>query len=90
MGLSKSDDGMGAGWSSTNPWMKKIRLFSLKGGVEFANKDSLASLQGQGYLFYSFGEPFDYSVRMTFIEIEGKLGEGGFGEVYLGNDKFLK
>ena len=35
------------------------------------------------------GEPFDYTVRMTFIEIERKLGEGGFGEVYLGNDKLL-
>lgn len=38
---------------------------------------------------YFLGEPFDYSVRMTFIEIERKLGEGGFGEVYLGNDRLL-
>ena len=108
---------MGTGWGSTNPWMKKIRIFGLKGGLEFANKDSLESLQGQGYLFYSFGmffylrspksiysfsyritsliflfltgEPFDYSVRMTFIEVVEKLGEGGFGEVHLGNDRFL-
>lgn len=35
------------------------------------------------------GEPFDHSVRMEFIDIERKLGEGGFGSVYLGFDKLL-
>ena len=44
LGLSTPGDGMGSGWSSTNPWIKKIKLFSIKGGLEFANKDSLESL----------------------------------------------
>ena len=35
------------------------------------------------------GEPFDYQVRMEFLEIKHKLGEGGFGSVYLAYDKLL-
>lgn len=56
LGLSTPDDGLGSGWNSSNPWMKKIRLFSLKGGLELNNKDSLVSFQGQEYLYYSFGK----------------------------------
>ena len=56
LGLSTPDDGLGAGWSSTNPWMKKIKLFSLKGGLEIGNKDSMESLQGQEHLYYSCGK----------------------------------
>lgn len=104
LGLSTPDDGYGTGINSTNPWMKKIKLFSLKGGLELSNRDRMESLQGQQYLYYSFGkyrllflsyiflmtgEPFDHSVRMEFIDIERKLGEGGFGSVYLGFDKLL-
>lgn len=47
LGLSTPDDGLGSGWNSTNPWMKKIKLFSLKGGLEFNNKDRMESFQGQ-------------------------------------------
>lgn len=60
--------------------MKKIRLFSLKGGIELMDFDLMESMQGQSYLFYSFGkylsfvlfyliigEVFDHSVRMEFI-----------------------
>lgn len=36
--------------------------------------------------YFLIGEDFDYSVRMEFIEIKKKLGEGGFGAVYLAYD----
>ena len=81
--------------------MKKIRLFALKGGVELMDKDFMFAVHGHKYLFYSMGklqfyilfflgEDFDYSVRMEFIEIKKKLGEGGFGAVYLAYDQLLK
>ena len=35
------------------------------------------------------GEPFDHTVRMEFLQIQKKLGEGGFGSVYLAYDKLL-
>lgn len=31
---------------------------------------------------------FDFSVCMEFLELKGKLGQGGFGEVYLAYDHF--
>ena len=74
----------------SNPYLKKIKLFSLKGGLELHNHDNLASVDGQDYLYYSMGEPFDYQVRMEFIELKSKLGEGGFGSVYLAHDKLLQ
>lgn len=49
----------------------------------------MESVHGSEYLFYSFGEPFDHTVRMEFLQIQKKLGEGGFGSVYLANDKLL-
>jgi hypothetical protein len=38
----------------------KMKLFSLKGGIELMDSDLMESLEGQEYLFYSLGEPFDY------------------------------
>mgnify|MGYP000061616832 CR=1 FL=1 len=46
LGLSTPDDGYGTGINSTNPWMKKIKLFSLKGGLELSNRDRMESIQG--------------------------------------------
>lgn len=54
LGLKGENDGYGL--SSTNPYMKKIRLFSLKKGLELMNDDLLEALNGQQYLFYSFGK----------------------------------
>lgn len=95
--LGLKGENEGSGLSSTNPYMKKIRLFSLIKGLELMNNDLLESLHGQEYLFYSFGElfiliinilgeDFDFSVRMEFITLKKKLGEGGFGSVYLAQD----
>ena len=42
------------------------------------------------YFIIFVGEDFDYTVRMKFIEIKKKLGEGGFGAVYLAYDQLLK
>ena len=55
LGLKKPDDGTGTGQTSNNPWMKKIRLFSLKGGLELMNCDLMEGVNGQEYIFYSFG-----------------------------------
>jgi len=42
-------------------------------------------------LHFSFlGEDFDYQVRMEFIEFKRKLGEGGFGSVYLAQDSLIE
>ena len=76
--LGLISDNEGHGLSSTNQYMKKIRLFSLRKGLELMNNDLLESLNGQEYLFYSFGkysiiieiikgDDFDFSVRMEFI-----------------------
>ena len=54
--------------------------------VEMAN---LGLLFSDIYLLMRAGEPFDYQVRMEFLEIKHKLGEGGFGSVYLAYDKLL-
>ena len=67
----------------------KLRLFVLKGGVELLNSDLMGNIDGETYLFYSFGEDFDSRVRMEFIQKKSKLGEGGFGSVYLATDSIV-
>jgi len=42
--LKKQNDGSGNGVNCTNPYMKKIRLFSLKGGVELMDFDMMESM----------------------------------------------
>ena len=54
--MKKEDDGNGKGETSTNPFMKKIRLFALKGGVELMDKDFMFAVHGHKYLFYSMGK----------------------------------
>ena len=54
LGLINENEGHGL--SSTNQYMKKIRLFSLRKGLELMDNDLLESLTGQEYLFYSFGK----------------------------------
>lgn len=73
-----------------HPLMQKIRLFSLKGGIEIMNNDLISNHNGEKYLFYSMGDDFDYSVRMDMIQLKRKLGEGGFGSVYLAYDELLQ
>lgn len=51
------------------------------------NNDLMNSVDGQEYLFYSLGEDFDHQVRMEFITKKEKLGEGGFGSVFLVQDE---
>ena len=68
------------------------------------DSDHMESLTGYEHIFYSFGkltiylfltnnliigEDFDHSVRMEFIEMKQKLGEGGFGSVFLAYDKLF-
>lgn len=65
------------------------------------DNDHMECAQGQKYLFYSFGtfysfliiytlgEDFDYQVRLEFIDWKSKLGEGGFGSVFLAYDKIV-
>jgi len=58
---------MGGGQASNNPWMKKIRLFSLKGGLELMNCDLMEGVNGQEYIFYSFGKYFDHFIPNFII-----------------------
>lgn len=76
--------------NTQHPLMLKIRLFSLKGGIEIMNGDLISNHSGEKYIFYSMGEDFDYSVRMDMIHQKRKLGEGGFGSVYLAYDELLQ
>ncbi len=59
------------------------------------------SLHDSDYLYFSnginssslltpIGENFDYSVCMEFLEFKGKLGQGGFGSVFLAWDNLNK
>jgi len=41
-------------------------------------------------IFLIIGEDFDYQVRLEFIEWKDKLGEGGFGSVFLAYDKIVQ
>jgi len=72
-----------------HPAFMKLRLFVLKGGVELMNNDLMGNIDGEKYLFYSFGDDFDSLVRMEFIQKKSKLGEGGFGSVYLAHDSTI-
>jgi len=73
-----------------NPYFLKIRLFTLKGGCELTNTDTMGSVSEQEYIFYSLGEDFDHGARMEFIHKKAKLGEGGFGSVFLADDDITK
>jgi hypothetical protein len=42
------------------------------------------------FIYAILGEDFDYQVRLEFIEWKEKLGEGGFGSVYLAFDKLVQ
>ena len=87
--LGMLNDSDGKNVNIFHPLICKLRLFSLKGGVELLNNDLMGNVDGQSYLFYSFGEDFDHQVRMEFIVKKHKLGEGGFGSVYLVYDELL-
>jgi hypothetical protein len=58
LGLKQEGDGQGKGESSNNPWMKKIKLFSLKGGLELMDHDFMVTMSDHIYLFFSMGKFF--------------------------------
>lgn len=41
-------------------------------------------------IYITLDEDFDYTVCMEFLEFKSKLGQGGFGSVYLAWDSFNK
>jgi len=52
LGMKRKDDES----IYTNPHLKKMRLFLLKGGHELRDNDHMECAQGQKHLFYSFGK----------------------------------
>jgi isopentenyldiphosphate isomerase len=56
LGLRHKDEENSYQHMSGNPYMKKMRLFILKGGHELMDNDHLECAHGQQYLFYSFGK----------------------------------
>lgn len=57
-----------------------IRLFGVK-GEEYYDYDSLKSLKQVESLYFSYGEDFNYKIRLETLEYRKDLGEGGFGTV---------
>jgi hypothetical protein len=62
--------------------LQQLRLFNKK-GVEYYNYDNMHQLAGVDSLYYSFGEDYNYSVRLGTLTLKKELGSGGFGTVYL-------
>lgn len=65
---------------------KNLRLFTIK-GVEIFEYDNLASVALLTRLYFSYGEDFDYSVRLNTLKFIRELGKGGFGVVNLMRDE---
>lgn len=61
--------------------VQKFRLFTVE-GVEIYPEELLYLKDGDA-LFASRGEEFDKNSTLAEYEIEGRLGEGGFGSVFL-------
>jgi hypothetical protein len=61
---------------------QSLRLFSIK-GIEFYDYDTIQSLQNVYALYFSFGEDFNYQVRLDTLKYMKELGKGGFGTVDL-------
>ena len=62
-----------------------LRLYTIR-GFEFCDYDNIASLANTPELFYSFGEDFNYQVRLDSLKMKKELGQGGFGTVFLMHD----
>lgn len=66
-----------------------LRLFTIR-GVEFYDHDNPSQLKLFDCLFYSFGDDYDYSVRLGQLQFIRELGVGGFGVVNLMHDQLEK
>lgn len=46
-------------------------------------------LKGIDSLWYSFGEDYNYKIRLNTLVYKRDLGEGGFGTVHLMHDSLM-
>jgi hypothetical protein len=53
--------------------LQQLRLFNKK-GVEYYNYDNMHHLAGIDSLYYSFGEDYNYSVRLGTLTLKKELG----------------
>ena len=60
--------------------LNQLRMFSVT-GEEFCDYDSISCLRNIDMIFYSFGEDYNYKVRLQTLQYKKDLGEGGFGTV---------
>ena len=67
---------------------QSLRLFSIK-GIEYYDYDSINQLKEIKELYYSFGEDYNYTIRLNTLKLIKELGQGGFGTVFLMHDQLL-
>ncbi len=68
---------------------QSLRLFSIK-GFEYYDYDDIQTLTKIDALYYSFGDDFNYQVRLDALTFKRQLGKGGFGTVLLMYDQLYK
>lgn len=52
---------------------QSLRIFSIR-GIEYCDYDSIEQLKGVHELFYTFGEDYNYQIRLNTLQFKKELG----------------